>query len=135
MKHFPNLHTYTDEIEKFFEDLVNKPLVFADKYPATNVYKDAEGKTHIEIAVTGFSEEDLSVELEDDILIVEGKRQEATEDEGKTYSYRGIARRAFTRTFAVKDIKKVIAKLDKGILHLALEQEEATPVRQKIQII
>lgn len=100
-------------------------------YPPYNIEKLDGDAYRISIAVAGFSEADLSVEVRDKNLIVSARK--ADEDEGKSYLHRGIATRAFERRFHLADHVQVTgaAHLD-GMLHIELELQvpEALKPRQ-----
>ncbi|KIN65504.1 Heat shock protein, Hsp20 family [Sulfitobacter noctilucae] len=106
----------------------------APTYPPYNIEKREDDAYRISIAVAGFSDADLSVEVRDKSLIVSARK--ADEDEGKTYLHRGIATRAFERRFHLADHVQVTgaAHVD-GMLHIDLERQvpEALKPRQ-IQI-
>ena len=85
----------------------------------------------ISIAVAGFSDSDLSVEVREKALIVSARK--ADEDEAKSYLHRGIATRAFERRFHLADHVQVIgAAHANGMLHIELERQvpEALKPRQ-----
>lgn len=100
-------------------------------YPPYNIEKLENDSYRISIAVAGFSDADLSVEVRDKGLIVSAKKAE--EDQGKTYLHRGIATRAFERRFHLADHVQVTgaAHVD-GMLHIELERQvpEALKPRQ-----
>ena len=103
-------------------------------YPPYNIEKLNDDAYRISIAVAGFSDTDLSVEVRDKALIVSARKAE--EDEGKTYLHRGIATRAFERRFHLADHVQVTgAAHTDGMLHIELERQvpEALKPRQ-IQI-
>ncbi len=91
-------------------------------YPPYNIEKTAADAYRISIAVAGFSEADLSVEMRDHALIVSAKKAE--EDQGRTYLHRGIATRAFERRFTLADHVRVTgATHENGMLHIDLKRE------------
>ncbi|SIS53713.1 molecular chaperone IbpA [Roseivivax lentus] len=91
-------------------------------YPPYNIEKTADDAYRISIAVAGFSENDLSVEVKDHALVVSARK--ADEEEGRTYLHRGIATRAFERRFQLADHVRVIgASHTDGMLHIDLERE------------
>ncbi len=103
-------------------------------YPPYNIEKLEGDAYRISIAVAGFSEADLNVEVRDKSLIVSARK--ADEDEGKSYLHRGIATRAFERRFHLADHVQVTgAAHTNGMLHIELERQvpEALKPRQ-IQI-
>jgi molecular chaperone IbpA len=103
-------------------------------YPPYNIERLDETHYGISVAVAGFAEKDLSVEVKDGVLTVTGKREDAP---GKTsYLYQGIAGRAFERRFQLAEHVEVQgAKLENGLLHISLERivpEEKKPRRVAI---
>lgn len=100
-------------------------------YPPYNIEKIDDDTYRIAIAVAGFSDADLNVEVRDKALIVSARK--ADEDDTKTYLHRGIATRAFERRFHLADHVHVTgaAHVD-GMLHIELERQvpEALKPRQ-----
>ncbi len=91
-------------------------------YPPYNIEKTADDAYCISIAVAGFADDDLSVELRDGALIVTGRKEKDTAD--RTYLHRGIATRNFERRFQLADHVKVTgASHADGMLHITLERE------------
>lgn len=91
-------------------------------YPPYNIEKTAEDGWRISIAVAGFSESDLHVEVKENALHVTAKKAE--DDTEKTYLHRGIATRAFSRRFHLADHVKVTgAAHENGMLHIDLTRE------------
>ena len=100
-------------------------------YPPYNIERTDETHYVISVAVAGFAEKDLTLEVRDGILTVTGKRDA---EQGKTsYLYQGIAGRAFERRFQLAEHVEVrAAKLENGLLHIDLERvvpEEKKPRR------
>ncbi|RFP86974.1 heat-shock protein [Rhodobacteraceae bacterium 63075] len=93
-------------------------------YPPYNIEKTAEDAYRISIAVAGFSEDDLSVEVKDHALVVSARKVEEENEEGRTFLHRGIATRAFERRFQLADHVRVKgASHADGMLHIDLERE------------
>jgi molecular chaperone IbpA len=91
-------------------------------YPPYNIELTGEDKYRITMAIAGFEQSDLSIEVEGNTLTVVG--QKAEEEEGKQYLYRGIAARNFERQFQLADhIKVNDASFKNGMLHIELERE------------
>ncbi|MDF2097393.1 Hsp20 family protein [Aquibaculum arenosum] len=106
-------------------DMLDNPARFdeAPSYPPYNIEKHGEDDYRITMAVAGFSEEDLSITVQDNALTVEGKKERDQAKEGN-YLHRGIAERAFQRSFRLADhIKVTGAKLENGLLHVDLVRE------------
>ena len=79
--------------------------------------------------MAGFSLDDLQVTIEDNQLVIRGRRQE--DDEERVYLHRGIASRQFQRAFVLADgIEVTGAHTDNGLLHVTLERPQVeAPVR------
>jgi HSP20 family molecular chaperone IbpA len=104
-----------------------------DGYPPYNVEQLDEQSLRISLAVAGFSEGDLSVTLEENQLIVRGKRDD--DDEGRVFLHRGIAARQFQRAFVLADgIDVTSAELDNGLLHIDLARPQPESVVRSIKI-
>ncbi|RMH43289.1 MAG: heat-shock protein [Alphaproteobacteria bacterium] len=91
-------------------------------YPPYNIEKTAEDAYRISVAVAGFSEDELNVEVKDNELVISGRKKE--DDEKRTYLHRGIATRAFEKHFQLADHVHVTgATLRDGMLHVDLIRE------------
>lgn len=121
-------------------DLMDRVLasdVGQSSYPPYNIEKTADDAYRISVAVAGFSDADLSVEVRENALIVSARKTETEEDARRTYLHRGIATRAFERRFHLADHVKVTgASHADGMLHIDLQREvpEALKPRQ-IEIV
>ncbi len=93
-------------------------------YPPYNIEKLGEDSYRITLAVAGFGEQDLSIEVKDQGLTVTAKKREVAAENQPTFLYRGIAERGFERRFQLADHMKVTgAKLENGLLHVDLVRE------------
>ena len=103
-------------------------------YPPYNIEKTDDDAYRISIAVAGFSEPDLNVEVRENSLIVTAKK--ADENEDKKYLHRGIATRAFERRFHLADHVRVTgASHADGMLHIDLTREVPEALKpRRIQI-
>jgi len=91
-------------------------------YPPYNIEKTDEDAYRISLAVAGFADDELSVELRENALIVSARK--APEDEKRSYMHRGIATRAFERKFQLADhIRVAGATHEHGMLHIDLVRE------------
>lgn len=103
--------------DRFFGDVDRSES--ATGYPPYNIRKDEENIYTIEMAVAGFSKEDLEAELKEGILTVRSKQDQ---DDGE-YLHRGIAKRAFSRSFTLSDDVVIKgADLINGMLTIILER-------------
>ncbi len=105
----------------------------AEGYPPFNIEAVAENAYRITLAVAGFREEDLSITIEDRQLVVRGRQ---TEDVGdRVFLHRGIAARAFQRSFVLADGVEVAgATMEHGLLHVDLRRHVPETVVQTIRI-
>lgn len=91
-------------------------------YPPYNIEKTDDDSWRISIAVAGFSETDLHVEVKENALHVTAKK--ADDEAERTYLHRGIATRAFSRRFHLADHVRVTgASHENGMLHIDLIRE------------
>ena len=106
-------------------DLMDRVLtndVAQPSYPPYNIEKTAADAYRISIAVAGFSDADLSVEMKENSLVVSAKK--AADETERTYLHRGIATRAFERRFTLADHVRVTgASHIDGMLHIDLQRE------------
>ena len=113
------------------ERMLDRAQKNSESYPPYNIEQIDPNHLRITVAVAGFSEDDLTIEVEDKQLVIRGQH---SEDETTThqYLYHGIASRQFQRSFVLADgIEVMDARLDNGLLHIDLEQNEPeTKVRQ-----
>ena len=104
-----------------------------DNYPPYNVIKQDDDTYVVEIALAGFDKSDITVTTDKDQLVVKGERdKEETE-----YTYKGIATRSFTRSFALAEFMVVTkAEFDNGMLSITIERivpEDKKPKTIKIK--
>jgi molecular chaperone IbpA len=91
-------------------------------YPPYNIEKTGDDAYRITIAVAGFSDDELSIEAREGVLIVSGRKAET--DEGRSFLHRGIASRAFERRFQLADhVRATGAVTENGLLHVDLVRE------------
>ncbi|MFC6673481.1 Hsp20 family protein [Marinobacterium aestuariivivens] len=91
-------------------------------YPPYNIELLDENHYRITMAVAGFRNDELSIQSEQGMLMIVGKKQQDTGEH--KYLYQGIAARSFERRFQLADHVKVVrASLDNGLLHVDLERE------------
>ena len=106
-------------------DLMDRALasdVGQNSYPPYNIEKTADDAWRISIAVAGFSENDLAIELKDRALHVTARKGE--DDAERNYLHRGIATRAFERRFHLADHVTVVgASHENGMLNIDLVRE------------
>ena len=101
------------------EDLLDQTAkASSDGYPPNNIEKLAEDGLRISLAVAGFSDDELSIKIEDRQLVVKGKQRD---DDQRVYLHRGIAARQFQRLFVLSEgIEVTGASLNNRLLHIDL---------------
>jgi len=115
-----------DDLERLLD---NTAKASSDGYPPYNIEQVGEDGLKITLALAGFSEDDLTVMVEDRQLIIRGKQ---ADDKSRTYLHRGIATRQFQRSFILAEgIEVVGASLDSGLLHVDLVRPKVES-RQRI---
>ncbi|MCI4645845.1 MAG: Hsp20 family protein [Hyphomonadaceae bacterium] len=96
----------------------------AQGYPPYNIERVGEDRFAIEIAVAGFGEDDLDIELKENLLTVAGKKAQPEDSEARDFLHRGIAERGFIRRFQLADHVVVTgADLVNGLLRIDLRRE------------
>ena len=94
----------------------------ATTYPPYNIEKLGENAYRISVAVAGFTADELAIEAKDHQLTITARK--ADSDEKRTYLHRGIAQRAFEKTFQLADHVQVTgATHADGMLHVELERQ------------
>ena len=126
MRHFDfaPLHRATigfDQIADLMDRVMTSDMT-QPSYPPYNIEKTDADSYRISIAVAGFTENDLTVEVKESALVVSARKAE--DDEERTYLHRGIATRAFERRFTLADHVRVTgASHENGMLHIDLKRE------------
>lgn len=99
-------------------------------YPPYNIEVVGEDRYEITLAVAGFSDEELSIEVENGVLTVKGKKSGSEED--RQYLHQGIATRSFARKFNLADHVEVQnAATENGLLRIKLLREIPEAMKPK----
>lgn len=115
------------------ERLAERAAKGAEGYPPYNIEHIAPDGFRITLAVAGFSEDDLSVTTEERQLIIRGRMQD--EDDKRILLHRGIAARAFQRSFVLADgVEVTSARMENGLLHVDLTRKQPQQIVQTIPI-
>lgn len=115
------------------ERLAERAAKGAEGYPPYNIEHVAPDGFRITLAVAGFGEDDLSVTTEDRQLVIRGRMAEPAED--RVFLHRGIASRAFHRSFVLADgVEVEQAQMENGLLHVDLRRVTPQQVVQTIPI-
>jgi molecular chaperone IbpA len=105
----------------------------APTYPPYNIERTGENAYRITVAVAGFSDKELSIEVKEGTLAIRGSKESRESETSGEVIYQGIAARAFERRFQLADHVQVQgASLENGLLHVDLVREvpEAQKPRQ-----
>jgi HSP20 family molecular chaperone IbpA len=104
-----------------------------DGYPPYNIEQTGEQSLRITLAVAGFEDEDLNVTVEENQLVIRGRRNEDTSE--RIFLHRGIATRQFQRAFVLAEgIEVDDAQLDNGLLHIDLSRPVSETLVKTIDI-
>jgi molecular chaperone IbpA len=102
-------------------------------YPPYNIERTDENAYRITVAVAGFTDKDLSLEVKENTLTIRGEKQAKDNGKDGEVLYQGIAARTFERRFQLADHVEVKgASMENGLLHVDLKREipEAMKPRQ-----
>lgn len=102
-------------------------------YPPYNIEQTSERSYRITLAVAGFHDEDLSITVEDNQLVIRGRQQD--DGDSRVFLHRGIAARQFQRSFVLADGVDVgEAAMENGLLHIDLTRAVPDTIVQTIRI-
>ena len=108
---FDRLFNVLDEVQRTAEET----------YPPYNIERHDEHRFQISVALAGFSPNEVTLTVEQNVLTLEGKK---AEKEGKTFLHRGISTRSFKRQFTLADHVEVKgARFENGLLLIDLQRE------------
>ena len=111
---FDHIHRLTESLDRLSGSDV--------AYPPYNIEKLTDDDYRLSMAVAGFAQDQLDVTVEDDALTIAGKAEDG--DGEREFLHRGIARRAFQRSFQLaENIKVTGANLENGLLTVELARE------------
>ena len=115
------------------ERLAERAAKGAEGYPPYNIEHIGANGFRITLAVAGFSEDDLSITLEDRQLVIRGRQADI--DAERVFLHRGIAARAFQRNFVLAEgVEVVNAGLENGLLNIDLSRASPDNIVQTIPI-
>ena len=123
-----------DHFERMFDD--DFTSFSAPSFPYYNIVKQGKNKYDIELALAGYSKDDIEVNLEEGVLTIKSKKEEKSEDKNSDGEilHKGIAKRYFSKAFTIADDVEVKgAELKDGLLRVALER--IVPEHKKPQTI
>jgi len=131
-------------MESFVNDFFGLPSLLNEKFVNRNFVGDVnvaenEDSYELSVALPGYKKDDVSIEIEDDVLVIKSDVENKTEDEGKNYVRKEYYKRSFERRFVLSDdidINKIDAKMEDGILNIIIDKikELKTESVKKIDI-
>ena len=123
---------YTIGFDSFFNTL-DSITGDVKGYPHYNIKKLDDNKWSIELALAGFSKDDIEIEVKDNIMNIKGELKE----ENNEFVYKGISSRKFSKSFTLAEFTECeSAKMENGILSITLEKnipEDKKPQKVKIK--
>jgi molecular chaperone IbpA len=124
----PSVHKFGIGFDNMFDELLRLNSQQTLNYPPYNILKNTEDSFSIEIAVAGFSEGEISVNVDNRVLSITGKKNDGLEVE---YLHKGISDRDFVREFTLAEHVEIQSATQRdGILTINLERivpEEKKP--------
>ena len=113
-----------DSIFDEFDRMLESTERYSSNYPPYNIKRVNDTDYRIEVALAGYSKDDIEIELKDSTLTVRNKAADKTIDEkGNGVIHKGISTRQFERSFTIsEDIKVKDAELKNGLLVIDLER-------------
>lgn len=131
-----NKTTFESVFNPFFTEIdrLFKPTT-APSFPFHNVISEKNGRYRIELAVAGFTQDELKILLEKNVLIVRGSKKQESSSSPPNYIHHGIAGRQFQTEFALGRSKVEVSEtyLENGILTIIVTYP--TPANEEAQLI
>lgn len=119
----PQIHRFGVGFERMLDrvDEILRTNQTTTNYPPYNIIRENENVYSIEVAVAGFNEGEITINVEKSQLIIEGKK---TNTSNVNYVHQGIGNRDFSRIFTLADhVEVVSAHQENGILSIKLERQ------------
>ena len=122
-----------DKIAEKLVGIVEQSANLTQNYPPFNIKKITENKYTIEVALAGFTKQDIEIELEGGKLIIKGNLE--SKETNEQFVFKGISNKAFTRQFTLADNVEIEgAELINGMLKIWLETLSPQTKKKKIDI-
>lgn len=124
----PSIAKFGIGFDSMLDELARMNSQQSLNYPPYNIVKTSDDAFYIEVAIAGFSEEEINVQLDNRVLSITGTKEDSIDHE---YLHKGISTRNFTREFTIAEHVEVMgATVKDGILTVQLERivpEEKKP--------
>jgi molecular chaperone IbpA len=120
-------------VDRLIDRLLNQvDTSGSTNYPPYNILKTGDNTYKIEVAVAGFGQGEVTVNVNEGNLIITGEKETTELPEGITYEYQGISARRFIRTFTLAEYVEVTDAVAKdGILTITLERQLPEAMKPK----
>lgn len=133
------MSTTFDDVFKRFDELFNSDrLDFSQVFPPMNIFYQADNKAvHIEMALAGYKKDELSIEIEDNKVVISGAPKEEAELEGKYFKQK-IRKQEFKRSYEIPnnyDLEKAEVTYEDGILSIVVPAKEKQLPEKKVLMI
>jgi molecular chaperone IbpA len=121
----PSIHKFGIGFDTMFDELMRSTAQQSNNnYPPYNIVKHSEDHFSIELAVAGFKEGDIDVQVEKNQLTVQGSKSVSIDTPNTEYLHRGISARNFVRNWTLADYVEITgATVADGILTIDLERK------------
>lgn len=127
----PSIHKFGIGFDTMLDELMRINANQVTNYPPYNIVKCSENDFDIELAVAGFSEGEIDIQIENRVLTITGTKHMSF-DEPKEYLHHGISNRNFVREFTLAEHVEVKdASNANGILTLHLERKIPEEMKPK----
>ncbi len=128
---FDPFRNYTIGFDKIFDSLLEVSKINTSNFPPYNIRKLGDGKYEIELALAGFTKNDIKVELKEGTLSVSAKKEEKDSD---NLVHQGIASRSVLRKFSLSEYMEIKdADFKDGILKIKCFED--IPEEKKPKVI
>lgn len=120
----PSIHKFGIGFDRFFDEIQRLTETQTNTYPPYNIVKVDDNNFVIELAVAGFNQGEIELQVEKNVLKVTGSKAKDLDKEEKEFVVRNIAFRDFERAFTLAEHVEVIgAEVTNGILSITLERK------------
>jgi molecular chaperone IbpA len=127
----PTFHKFGIGFDNMLDEILRTSANQTSNYPPYNIIKQTDDQYYIEIAAAGFSQGEISVELNNRVLTVVGNKAESESAEPE-YLHRGISGRSFERSFTLAEHVEVVDATNRdGVLSIFLERRVPEEKRPK----
>lgn len=120
-------------VDSLFDRLINQiDTAASTNYPPYNIVKTGENTFEVQVAVAGFSQGEIEINVKDGNLIITGEKLAEAQTEVHEYLHQGISARRFVRTFSLADYVEVESAVARdGILTVKLERHIPEAMKPK----